>query len=64
MKLKLIKDWKKDSGFTLEKGRTVVVTQELGQQLIRQKKAVELKEYDEKKINFDNNNTEVKSPLT
>jgi molybdopterin converting factor small subunit len=64
MNIKLIKDWKKDSGFTLEKGRTVVVTQELGQQLIRQKKAVELKEHNEIVINFDNNNTEVKTPLT
>jgi hypothetical protein len=64
MNIKLIKDWKKDSGFTLEKGRTVVVTQELGQQLIRQKKAVELKEHNEIVINFDNNKTEVKTPLT
>ena len=64
MKVKLIKDWLKDNGLMLEKDREVVVTQELGEQLIRQKKAVELKEEDEIIINFKPKQTEVKTPLT
>jgi hypothetical protein len=64
MKVKLIKDWMKDNGLMLEKDREVVVTQELGEQLIRQKKAVELKEEDEIIINFKPKQTEVKTPLT
>jgi hypothetical protein len=64
MKLKLIKDWLKDNGLTVPAEREIVVTQQLGKQLIRQKKAVELKEHNEIVINFDNNKTEVKTPLT
>lgn len=64
MKIKLIKDWKKDSGYTLEKGSFAVVTQELGEQLIREKKAVQDVEDEEIKSNFTNNKTEVKTPLT
>lgn len=63
MKVKLIKDWMKDNGLMLEKDREVAVTQELGEQLIRQKKAVELKEEDEIIINFKPKQTEVKTPL-
>lgn len=54
MKIKLIKDWKKDNGITLDKGRFVVVTQQLGEQLIRQKKAVIDSEKEEITLNFEN----------
>ena len=39
MKIKLLKDWIKDNGRTLEKGCEIIVTQELGMQLVRQKKS-------------------------
>lgn len=64
MKVRLIKDWLKENGLTVPAEREIVVTQQLGKQLIRQKKAVELKDKDEKIINFTNNKTEVKTPLT
>lgn len=54
MKIKLTKDWKKDNGITLDKGRFVVVTQQLGEQLIRQKKAVIDSEKEEITLNFEN----------
>lgn len=62
MKLRLIKDWLKDTGYTVPKDREIIVTQELGQKLIRQKKAVEVTENEEKVINFET--IEVKTPLT
>jgi hypothetical protein len=62
MKIRLIKDWIKDNGRTLEKGCEIIVTQELGMQLVRQKKAVENKEDNKLNINFETK--EVKSPLT
>jgi hypothetical protein len=62
MKLRLLKDWLKDTGYTVPKGREIFVTQELGEKLVRQKKAVEVVEFEEKKFNFET--IEVKSPLT
>mgnify|MGYP006928264953 CR=1 FL=1 len=53
MKIRLTKDFKKPNGLTIDKGRFMVVTQELGQQLIRQKKAVEDGEKEEVIINFE-----------
>jgi Zn-finger protein len=62
MKIKLLKDWIKDNGKTLKKDCELIVTQELGQQLIRQKKAVEDKQTNKLNINFETK--EVKLPLT
>jgi len=62
MKIKLLKDWIKDNGRTLKKGCEIIVTQQLGQQLVREKKAVEDKQTNKLNINFETK--EVKSPLT
>ncbi len=62
MKIKLLKDWIKDNGRVIKKDCEIIVTQELGQQLVRQKKAVEDKQTNKLNINFETK--EVKSPLT
>lgn len=62
MKIKLLKDWIKDNGRVIKKDCEIIVTQELGQQLVRQKKAVENKQLNKLNINFETK--EVKTPLT
>ncbi len=62
MKIKLLKDWIKDNGRVIKKDCEIIVTQELGMQLVRQKKAVENK--DDNKLNINFETKEVKTPLT